>query len=617
MTRGFLILLFVIFNSIKWIVFGESFLEWAPLWTGIGSAVGIHILFASPAIWLNRKAMILYFFAMTLLGSMLMEVDIIYARYFDSLPSIAELRLSRSVIRPLLGIAMELVRPIDVIVFLDAAIWLLLAVRPSMDVSPSNVKRRMVVTIGLTAAGLALLSGATKTAKIDYQRRYKVLEVYGSRAMAASLGVVGFHLYDVFLNLHVPRDVSAEEMATVEEVMRGRTQASSGDSGVARGMNVVMILGESWLGFTLGYELDGQEITPCLNRLGARSIVRGMLYDVTGAGATSDATFALLNSLLPLNNEPIPYRYQGNAFRALPRILAESGYRTIMATVAEPDVWNMRRIDARYGFEETYFAEDWGDIEKIGPWGIGDREFFEESVDRIANGDSRPFFALLVPSTSHYPFQLPETERRLSIGAEMPEIVRDYLDAIHYFDRSIGGLLEDLDERGLADSTVIVVFGDHGVEIREELRELPDLAADSRQFERIVRMTGLVFFVPGMEGRIRRNLGPVGSVGSLLDLAPTLLSLTGIAREKEPMLGRDWTTAESGVVVFPNGSATDGRHLAVPSTQISGAFSCRSLVDGDTIDPAGCATLGATAKSFNVVSRIIVTGDLLAGGLAW
>ena len=43
-----------------------------------------------------------------------------------------------------------------------------------------------------------------------------------------------------------------------------------------------------------------------------------------------------------------------------------------------------------------------------------------------------------------------------------------YFKSVHYADEAIGQLMEELDEQGLLDNTVIVIYGDHDAKVKEE-----------------------------------------------------------------------------------------------------------------------------------------------------
>ncbi len=90
-----------------------------------------------------------------------------------------------------------------------------------------------------------------------------------------------------------------------------------------------------------------------------------------------------------------------------------------------------------------------------------------------------------------------------------------YLDTIALVDRRVGEVLDQLEEDGLADNTIVFVFGDHGAGLPRSKRE------SSRSGHRVpllVRWPGQI-----SPGTVSQELV------SFVDLAPTVLGLAGVA----------------------------------------------------------------------------------------
>src|SRR4029077_4393076 len=99
-------------------------------------------------------------------------------------------------------------------------------------------------------------------------------------------------------------------------------------------------------------------------------------------GRTSDAEFAALVSLLPLDHGAVAFRYPGNHYVGLPRVLGEHGYATLSAVPVEPGFWNRRVMHPSYGFARSLFEPDFQMTEQIG-WGLNDHDFLQQMVPRL------------------------------------------------------------------------------------------------------------------------------------------------------------------------------------------------------------------------------------------
>jgi len=161
---------------------------------------------------------------------------------------------------------------------------------------------------------------------------------------------------------------------------------------------------------------------------------------------------------------------------------------------------------------------------------------------RRRNDEDHPFFAVFnytgchesgIASTSKYESVtkgLPESHLhdadRLTLPPYYPDtpVVREdwkrYYDVISAMDRWAGGILEQLKEDGLAEDTIVFFWSDHGVGLPRGKRWLYDSGMHVPLIVRIpekLRQGG-----QGKPGTVTAELV------SLIDLAPTMLNLSGI-----------------------------------------------------------------------------------------
>jgi arylsulfatase A-like enzyme len=101
-------------------------------------------------------------------------------------------------------------------------------------------------------------------------------------------------------------------------------------------------------------------------------------------------------------------------------------------------------------------------------------------------------------------------------------LVRSYLACTSFVDDQIGRLLAALEANGLADNTVVVVWGDHGWHLGEKL-----ITGKNTLWERSTRVP-LIFAGPGVHAG-----GRCTEPAELLDIYPTLVELCGLAARND------------------------------------------------------------------------------------
>lgn len=98
---------------------------------------------------------------------------------------------------------------------------------------------------------------------------------------------------------------------------------------------------------------------------------------------------------------------------------------------------------------------------------------------------------------------------------------REYLACVRYMDRQVGRVLGALEDAGLADSTIVVLWGDHGWHLGDS-----GVWGKHTVLERSLR-SPLLIRVPGVTGRGTRT----AELASTVDLYPTLAEVCGLEPE--------------------------------------------------------------------------------------
>jgi len=133
------------------------------------------------------------------------------------------------------------------------------------------------------------------------------------------------------------------------------------------------------------------------------------------------------------------------------------------------------------------------------------------------------------PSGEFYKYRFPFPKKNPLAGEDQIRARRAYLACTRYVDRQIGRVLDTLDETGLSESTVVVVWGDHGWHLGESA-----LWGKHTPFERAVHST-MMIRAPGCQHGLKTD-----ALVETIDLYPTLVDMCGLREVKteHPLDGR-------------------------------------------------------------------------------
>ncbi len=120
-------------------------------------------------------------------------------------------------------------------------------------------------------------------------------------------------------------------------------------------------------------------------------------------------------------------------------------------------------------------------------------------------------------------WKLPEPRLKFLREADQwKNLVRSYLACVSFVDSQVGRILDALEQNGLADNTIVILWSDHGWHLGEKL-----ITGKNSLWDRSARVP-LIFAGPG----IARD-ATCGKPVELLDIYPTLADLCGLPATEE------------------------------------------------------------------------------------
>ena len=357
---------------------------------------------------------------------------------------------------------------------------------------------------------------------------------------------------------------------------------------IFEGKNVLVIHAESMQTNAIDLDFNGEEVTPNLNKLASEGMFFSNYYSQVSVGTSSDAELTFNTSLMPTKSGTAFVSYSDRTYISTPSLLKEKGYYTFSMHANNADFWNRRVMHNNLGYDKFYSKVDYEITdENIIGLGLSDKAFFAQSVEKLKKIDKKHenWYGLMIMLSNHTPFS--DTEKYGEFAVDMKETITkedgtkedvsypymegtklgNYYKSLHYADSALGELIDQLDEAGLLEDTVLVIYGDHDARIaRKEYnllynydKEKDDILDDddpnyveydSYQYE-LGRKVPFIIWTKDMKDT---NLNmEVTNVMGMYDAMPTLGNMFGFYNEYQ--LGHDiFSIKENNIVVFPNGN---------------------------------------------------------------
>ena len=445
----------------------------------------------------------------------------------------------------------SMIRLVDVLFIIDL---IYIAIRNIKDRKKYKVYNRNIVGgVFLLILSLVYLQYAhIKVDKLEmgFENQIIFRGSWSPNQTMSNLTPIGYHIYDAFVYIEEskPYVFSEEERKEVSSTLKSLKEDLPDNeyAGIFKGKNLIVLQWESLETFVVNQKINGQEITPNLNKLLNNSLYFDNFYEQTYNGTSSDAELMTNTSAFPVREGTTFFRYPANEYKySLPNIFERMGYETLASHPDKGSYWNWMTNLKSMGYNECLDSTDYNIDEQIN-LGLTDKSYLRQFTN-VLKEQKNPFLAYTITLTSHSPFDMPDSIKEL----ELPENIEGtklggYFHAIHYTDKYIGEMIDELEKSSMMDNTVIAIYGDHeGVHkfYDDEIQKIDNLEDWMKENNRKVP---LVIYSKGMEGK-------VSSVyGGQIDTLPTLAYLFGADKDeyKNLTLGRNLLNTKEDYVIL-------------------------------------------------------------------
>ena len=332
-------------------------------------------------------------------------------------------------------------------------------------------------------------------------------------------------------------------------------------TGMFEGYNVIFITAE---GFS-GYMID-PELTPTLYQMSTEGFVFKNFYTPLHFTSTSGGEFQNLTGLYPRAGFPVSLTESGKRSTYLPFTLANALNGEDYTSIGYHFNQNM------YGRELSHpnLGYEWRQADACGrpvtkETNESGREYWPQSDDYMVEQtfadyvDREPFNIYYLTISMHLPYGYDGNEMSRRNWEQVEDLpysdkTKAYMAAGMELEKGLTHLLEDLEEAGIADHTLIAMAPDHvpysDLDILEELagRDFGSDSVETLDEENVdldVYRNTWILWSAGMKEPVE-----VEKICSQVDILPTMLNLLGAEYDSRLLAGTDVFSDQEGMAIF-------------------------------------------------------------------
>lgn len=317
-------------------------------------------------------------------------------------------------------------------------------------------------------------------------------------------------------------------------------------TGMFEGYNLIFLTAEAFCPLAVD-----EELTPTLYKLVNEGFVFNNFYNPRTGGSTSDGEFVCSTSLVPTNGGATNFRIVGQ--NSMPQALGNMfnmKYGITSRAYHDNDYTYYDRHKTYPGMGYYYKARGCG-LDIPYHWPESDLDMMVASIPEYIDDDI--FHVYYMTVSGHMNYNFGGNYMSLIHKSEVDDLpystaCKAYIACQMEFDRAMEYLINALEEKGIADKTVICFTGDHwpyGL-TDEEFSEIlgHEVEPDFELFK-----SNLVLWSGSIEEPII-----IDKPCCSMDILPTLLNLFGFDFDSRLLMGRDILSDTDGFVMFINRS---------------------------------------------------------------
>ncbi len=314
-------------------------------------------------------------------------------------------------------------------------------------------------------------------------------------------------------------------------------------TGYFKDKNLVLIMVEAFDLIAIN-----EELTPTLYMMTKEGWYFDNYYTPRYSCTTGESEYIAETSIIPSSTVCTPNTYLKNNYTtSIFNLFNNSGYFTSSYHSWTDEFYNRSVLHVNMG---SNLYMDFNDLDMTMPYGWPlDTEMFNNSYKYYADKDK--FFTFYITSSTHFPYDYDTTVTRKHWdkvkNTDYPDVVKRYLAKAIELDESVKLLMDKLEEDGILDDTVIVMFGDHHP-LKMSLKYLDEYSSIDRYEDFNMDRLPFMIYNSATEGKV------IEKTSSTFDILPTLANLFDLNYDPRYYTGVDVFSDDETVVIFTNGS---------------------------------------------------------------
>ncbi|MUT66597.1 LTA synthase family protein [Paenibacillus sp. NEAU-GSW1] len=589
------------------IVLLKSFLTWmvvfgGPSWTTLLKEVPFALIVFCLIEWFATKRKLVYYLTANLLMTAILFAVLMYYKYYGVIVTYLALHQVNQV-TAVSNSVFSLMDPYYLLVFIDIIVMGYYLMRRNKaqawkKESQKQIRKSVVAALFGVSLAISLFNIVPNRASMN--------EI----VKAEQMGILNYEAYTIFSkktqDFVEPSEITQTK---INELKQFEQPASPQLWEAAKGKNLIIIQMESFQNFLINLKIDGQEITPNMNKLANGNYYFNNFYQGVGQGNTSDAEFIVNTSFYIPPNGAATGVYAGKELPSLPKLVKEHGYNSATFHTNVVEFWNRGELYKALGFDQYHDKKFFGEEDTVF-FGASDEVLYKKTAEELSKmSEKGPFYSQIISMTSHHPFTIPERKYKM----QLPEryegtFVGDYIRAQNYADFALGQFIDDLKARGLWENSLVMIYGDHlGLPIysldRDDKELMKEIYGHEYGYTDMINIP-LIIHSAGLTDKEPKVFD---QLGGQVDIVPTAANLLGMSMANQIHFGQDLLNSNSYNLLpqryyLPSGSFVSSEELFMSGSGFEDGTHYSLAGDGKT-------TTKATEDEYNRALELLKLSD--------